>query len=171
MIYYRTRRPTWGGTRTLWRFLGTSVWLGISATLFAAMVATAFRSDISMNAVMTELLDQLGRPLLACAGIKLAYEALDFLHIFDRHQTALKRMSRLLTRELGGLAIARFALGILGGIILPWSLMVETDRTSLVKWFATVTTMFAMSVVGELLERTLFFMTAVTARMPGAVRT
>ena len=170
MIYYRTRRPTWGGTRTLFRFLGTTVWLGLAISLFAGMLATSIQSDLTLATVMRELLARLGRPLIICAAAKLAYEAADLLHLLDRHQTPLKRVALLLTGELGGIAIARFALGIIGGIILPWSLLSEVDGSP-VKWVATVTTMFVMCMAGELLERTLFFMTAVAPRMPGAVRT
>ncbi|MBS0207253.1 MAG: dimethyl sulfoxide reductase anchor subunit [Planctomycetes bacterium] len=170
MIYYRTRRPTWGGTRTLWRFVGTSVWLGLSATLFAAMLATSVQSRLEFGTVMRELVALLGRPLMICAAVKLAYEGADLLHLLDRHQSPLKRLALLMTRDLGGIAIARFALGTLGGIILPWSLL-AADHDTPVQWMATVTVMFVMSVAGELLERTLFFMTAVSPRMPGAVRT
>ena len=171
MIYYRTRRPTWGGSRTLLRFLGTSTWLGFAATLFAAMPPALIRADLSLDVVMKEMLTRLGGPMIACAVAKLLYEAADFFHLFDRHQTPLKRMAMLLADELSGLTIARFALGIMGGVLLPWSLMIDVDHTSTVKWLATITVIFAMSIAGELLERTLFFMTAVAPRMPGAVRT
>ena len=171
MIYYRTRRPTWGGTRTLWRFLGTTIWLGLAATLFAAMLSTSVQTELKLDTVMHELLAHLGRPLMICAAVKLMYEAADLLHLLDRHQTPLKRLALLMSGDLGGLAIARFALGLLGGIILPWSLLAEGEHGTPVKWMATVTVMFVMSVAGELLERTLFFMTAVSPRMPGAVRT
>ncbi len=170
MIYYRTQRPTWGGTRTLFRFLGTTIWLGLAVTVFAGMLATSVQSDVGLGTVMQELMAHLGRPLMVCAVVKLAYEAADLLHLLDRHQTPLKRLALLMTGELGGLAIARFALGLLGGIILPWSLL-AAGSDSPAKWVATVSTIFLMSLAGELLERTLFFMTAVAPRMPGAVRT
>ncbi len=170
MIYYRTHRPTWGGTRTLFRFIGTTIWLGLAVTVFAGMFATLVQSDVELETVMQELVAHLGRPLMICAFVKLAYEASDLLHLLDRHQSPLKRLALLMTGELGGIAIARFALGLLGGIILPWSLLTACSDSH-VKWVATVSTMFLMSLVGELLERTLFFMTAVAPRMPGAVRT
>ena len=171
MIYYRTRRPTWGGTRTLFRFLGTSVWLGLATAMFAAMIPAAIHPDLDVGEVMTELTAQLGKALVFCAIAKLTFEASDFLHLLDRHQTPHKRLASLLTKELSGLTTARFALGAVGGIVLPLSLMMEGDHSAPVKWLATVTVMFVMSVAGELLERTLFFMTAVSPRMPGAIRT
>jgi len=171
MIYHCTRRPTWVGPRTLVRFLGTGLWLGLAATLFAAAIAAALRSDLAVGPVMTDFIARLGWPLIICASLKLTYEALDFLHLLDRHHTPLKRSAALLTNELASLVLARFALGLLGGVILPWSLLHETDPQGSAKWFATVTVLFLMSVGGELLERTLFFMTAVAPRMPGAIRT
>ena len=171
IIFYRTRRPTWGGIRTLFRFLGTSVWLGLVATLFAAMLVAAMHPGLAIDSVMKELLSRLGVVLIVTASAKMAYEAADLVHVFDRHQTPLKRLAILQTRNLAGLTIARFALGTLGGIILPLSLLSEVEHAAPVKWLATMTTLFAMSIAGELLERTLFFMTAVAPRMPGAVRT
>jgi len=171
MIYHCTRRPTWVGPRTLVRFLGTSLWLGLAATLFAAAIAAALRSDLSVGPVMSDFIARLGWLLIGCASIKLTYEALDFLHLLDRHHTPLKRAAALSTNELASLVLARFALGLLGGIVLPWSLLHEADPQGSAKWFATVTVLFLMSVGGELLERTLFFMTAVAPRMPGAIRT
>lgn len=170
MIYYRTRRPTWGGTRTLFRFIGTSIWLGLAAMLFASMIAAVMHPDLTIPVVMQDLFGRLYRPLVVAALAKLTYEASDLLHLLDRHQTPLKRMAQLMTRELAGMTTVRFAIGALGGVILPSLLMNDAEQTSAVKWFATVTAIFAMSVCGELLERTLFFMTAVAPRMPGAVR-
>jgi len=120
---------------------------------------------------LSDFIARLGWPLMLCAAGKLLYEATDLLHLFDRHHTPLKRSAMLLTNELASLALARFAFGILGGIALPWALLHESADASPAKWLATVAALFAMSIAGELFERTLFFMTAVSPRMPGAIRT
>ena len=75
-----------------------------------------------------------------------------------------------MTDHLAGVTLARFALGLLGGVLLPWALLNESASSG-ATWLATVAAVFVMSLVGELLERTLFFMTAVGPRMPGAIRT
>ncbi len=170
MIYHCTRRPTWNGLRTLLRFVGTGLWLGLAATLLAAAIAAAVRADLAVGPVAAEFVARLGWAMIACALGKMTYEALDLLHLIERHHTALKRVAGLLTNELASLTLARFALGTLGGIVLPWTLLHETDQAGSAKWLATVTVMFVLSVAGELLERTLFFMTAVAPRMPGAIR-
>lgn len=171
MIYHWTRRPTWAGPRTFLRFLGTSAWLGLAATLFAAAVCAAALPELSVGTVLAELLQRLGWPLIVVAAAKLAYEALDLVHLLDRHRTPIKRVAWLLTGPLAGLNLARFVLGVLGGLILPWILLHESPARSSAMWLSTVAALFVFSVAGELLERTLFFMTAVAPRMPGAVRT
>ena len=92
-------------------------------------------------------------------------------HRFDRHHTALKRLAKLQTGPLSFLTIGRFTLGTLGGIVLPWMMLQETEQTSASTWVVLVSLTFGLSLAGELAERTLFFMTAVAPRMPGAVRT
>ena len=82
-----------------------------------------------------------------------------------------RRLAALMTDQLAGLTLARLALGLLGGVLLPWALLNEPATSSGATWFATVAAVFVLSLIGELLERTLFFMTAVASRMPGAIRT
>lgn len=171
MIYHWTRRPTWSGPRTFLRFFGTAAWLGLAATLFASAICAAALPNLSVGPVVADVLQQLGWPLLIVAAAKLGYEALDLVHLLDRHRTPIKRVAWLLTGELSGLTLARFVLGILGGLILPWILLHQPATAPSVTWFALVSALFGFSVAGELLERTLFFTTAVAPRMPGAVRT
>uniref|UniRef100_A0A7C2JYH6 Molybdopterin oxidoreductase n=1 Tax=Schlesneria paludicola TaxID=360056 RepID=A0A7C2JYH6_9PLAN len=171
MIYHVTRRPTWLGPRTFVRFFGSTAWLGFAATLFAAGFAAALSRELAVGAVLTELMPTLGRGLIVTAVAKLAYEALLFLNLLDRQHTPLKRSALLLAHELAGPALARFALGALGGIGLPAALLFESPAASPVKWLTTVTAIVALSIAGEVLERTLYFMAAVSPRMPGAVKT
>ncbi|WLD12040.1 DmsC/YnfH family molybdoenzyme membrane anchor subunit [Planctellipticum variicoloris] len=171
MIYHWTRRPTWSGPRTFLRFFGTAAWLGLTATLLAATIAAALSRDLSVGPVLSEFVGRLGWPLMTAAAAKLAYEAQDLLHRFDRHHTSLKRVARLQTGPLSLLSIGRFTLGVLGGLVLPWMMLQETAQTSASTWVVLVGLTFGLSLAGELAERTLFFMTAVAPRMPGAVRT
>lgn len=171
MIYHWTRRPTWSGPRTFLRFFGTAAWMGLAATLLAATIAAVLSRDLTVGPVLSEFVGRLGWPLMTAAAAKLAYEALDLLHRFDRHHTALKRLAKLQTGPLSFLTIGRFTLGTLGGIVLPWMMLQETEQTSASTWVVLVSLTFGLSLAGELAERTLFFMTAVAPRMPGAVRT
>lgn len=171
MIYHWTRRPTWSGPRTFLRFFGTAAWLGLAATLLAATLAAALNPALAVGPVLTEFVARLGWPLLGIAAAKLAYEALDLAHALDRHHTPLKRVARMLIGPLSVLAIGRFTAGAIGGVLLPWMMLQESAETSASTWVVLVGLSFGLSVAGELAERTLFFMTAVAPRMPGAIRT
>ena len=75
--------------------------------------------------------------------------------------TSLNKTARLLTDELGLAARLRVACGIVGGLILP--LMVAMNPS--VSWLAIIA--LGLCVVGELLERYLFFTAVAPAKMPG----
>jgi formate dehydrogenase iron-sulfur subunit len=171
MIYHCTRRSTWIGPRTFLRFFGTTIWLGLSTTLLVATAVGGFRSDLSVVAVLHELVVVLCPALMSVAVLKLAYEACDLLHLLERQHTPLKRSASLLTGELGGLTTARFTLGILGGLAFPALLYHESVSAHPLKWVSTVVAVWIFSFAGEAVERALFFMAAAAPRMPGGVKT
>jgi DMSO reductase anchor subunit len=181
MIYHVTRRPTWNGPRTFLRFFGTTAWLGFATALLAATFGAALSQEaqgmpslglrqMALGTILPELMPTLGVGLILTSIGKIAFESLIFVHLLDRQQTPLKRSALLLSHDLAGLTIARFAMGSLGGIGLPLALLMERPDASPIKWLMTIAVTFALSLAGEFLERTLFFMASVAPRMPGGVK-
>ncbi|MCA8994485.1 MAG: dimethyl sulfoxide reductase anchor subunit [Planctomycetaceae bacterium] len=173
MIYVFTQREFWSLQRTVTRFTLTSCVLGISTAWLALLLSTSFGGGAE------ELLRQLGRPLAASlmvsVAVKLVWEAALFLHLFDRRNTSLKRSARLMIGPLASHLLARFACGILGGIVMPGLLLAEASHTVTagfdVKQFLIVLMLFTACLIGEMLERYLFFAAVSAPRMPGGPRT
>ncbi|HEY3964438.1 MAG TPA: DmsC/YnfH family molybdoenzyme membrane anchor subunit [Planctomycetaceae bacterium] len=171
MIYQCTRRPLWNGPATTSRFLLTTALLGISTAIATTVAATALTPDDSHEAG-APFVEWLFTGLLAACGLKLASEAALFRHLWTKQHTPLKRSALLLTGDLAYAAKWRFALGLVGGIVLPalWLARgrqaVATDAISL----TIAALQFGLLLGGELLERYLFFTSVVAPRMPGGLR-
>jgi hypothetical protein len=105
---------------------------------------------------------------------KLTFEAAVFRHLWFRKMTPLRRSALLMTRELSNTTLARFALGLLGGIILPLMLASEAESLSEghgpVQFVVMTGLLFAACLAGELLERFLFFAACAAPQMPGGIR-
>jgi hypothetical protein len=88
--------------------------------------------------------------------------------------TPLKRSALLMTGELSNTTLARFALGIFGGVILPLMLAREaatlSDAAGHVQFMVMTGLLFAACLAGELLERFLFFAACAAPQMPGGIR-
>jgi Fe-S-cluster-containing dehydrogenase component/DMSO reductase anchor subunit len=142
MVYAATRRPCWSGARTAARFGGSVVVLGIASTLAVAGGGRALAAALAV-AVAAKLAVEL---------IGLRRRGLD---------DALGRSAALVRGPLAAIALARFGSAALGGIVLPLAMTVlPASPTAAAAALACV-------LVGELLERHLFFIAAPTPRMPG----
>lgn len=165
MIYVSTRRLFWSGTATTLKFFGSGAVLGL-ASIAAAAALTGHLTD---SLALLQINKELALPLAILAGLKLAYETSIFFHLFDKQQGDLKRSALLMFRELKNLTLVRFGLGIAGGILLPLLLMtLEVDLTSRFPLVLALSAL-ALSLAGELCERTLFFMAMSAPRMPGGI--
>lgn len=171
MIYSVTRRALWEFPSTVIRFSLTTGLLGIAATWLSLLLLNA-----SGVTVAETIIDHSGRRL--CAGIllfataKLVWEAAIFRHLLNRHNPPLKRSAALMAGPLARITFARFACGLIGGIFVP-SLLLNTltrDQITPLSLTLQVGFIFVASLVGELLERFLFFATVAAPRMPGNVR-
>lgn len=174
MIYASLGREFWSFGRTTTRFLLTAALLG-TATVWMSVVMLAVWRPSSEVADAVRFTAGLCCPaLMLIATTKLAWEASLLRHRLSRSMTPLKRSAMLMTRDLSNFALARFALGALGGIAMPALLMaqvanggVSEDRIAL----AVMTgLLFLACLAGELCERYLFFAAVTSPRMPGAVR-
>jgi hypothetical protein len=104
----------------------------------------------------------------ATTSIKLLYEAGLLLAIRNTLQTVEKRMAHLMLTDLRGTTALRFVCGATGGLFLPWLLGTDRIVDQAVPWVALA--MCAVSCLGELSERYLFFRAAPASRMPGSLR-
>lgn len=170
MIYVVTRREFWSVERTCLRFVLTAALLGTATFWMTIAIAenTATASMSAQSATWREIQSQLTRGVMLMAIAKLLFEAALFRHLFTPHVTTLKRSAQLHIGELANVTLARFAAGMVGGVLIPW-LAQTADKgvSSLV--FAGFA--IGMLLVGELLERYLYFAAVAAPRMPGAVRT
>ncbi len=173
MIYALPHRELWNPARTAVRFALTAGWLG---------VATFWSSSLLLSVVRPAMIDghlvrEHGRPLclvlLAVAATKLLWEASLFGRLLSRNMTSLRRSALLMTRELANVTLARFALGLLGGVCMPGFLLLRFAAgaaESQVELLVFSFLLLAASLAGELLERYLFFAAAAGPRMPGGIR-
>jgi DMSO reductase anchor subunit len=142
LLYARTRR-TW------WRTSSTSVRFGLTTAAggLAAVLCTTGDRTLALL-------------LVTVAVVKLAWEASVLRHLLapvddDLHKTAL-----LLTGALAAPMRWRVALGGVGGVALPAAVTLGAP-------LAVAFLGLPLLVLGELLERRLFFTAAVAPRMPG----
>jgi DMSO reductase anchor subunit len=139
MIYHDTHRPLWNWRRSLPLFFGTTLALGATG-------AVIFRPAPMLFAV-----------IMAASAAKLFIEVLTLRHVMDRTLTPIKKTALLVTGEFQHAAFA--------GIGLP--LLLATNAFPSPMLVAAIA--FAVLLIGELLERFLFFATVVAPKMPGGV--
>ena len=171
MIYVYTQRPFWSGSRTFVKFSLTTLWLGLSTVLAVSLVAAGFSEALGVRALMADYGRWLCHGIVYVAVAKLLYEASLFRHLASKQATPLNRSARLMVSELGVWSRGRFAAGVIGGIILPLMMLNQPADVPGATLAALGLASFGLSLIGETLERTLFFTAAVAPRMPGALKT
>ena len=174
MIYVATQRECWSLLKVGVRFALTSTLLGIAVVWLSVLTSTIVSPSAALRTSVHACGPTLCWALVAVTLAKLAWEGAIIRHLWLRNMTPLKRSALLMTGELSNVTLARFALGLLGGAILPSLLAGESAALSLDAGslqFVTLTGfMFATCLVGELLERYLFFAACAAPQMPGGVR-
>ncbi|MBI3469391.1 MAG: dimethyl sulfoxide reductase anchor subunit [Planctomycetes bacterium] len=123
MIYQCTQRNFWNGGSTSTKFLLTTGMLGIATTLLASLVTAACIHGLTGARVLARSDLILLRGLIAVTAVKLLFEASFLRHLRVKHNAPSKRSALLLTGELARATKTRFALGVLGGIVLPGLLL------------------------------------------------
>ena len=171
MIYVDTQRPFWSGARTFVKFSLTTVWLGLSTVLAVSLIAAGFSESLGVRGLMADYGRWLCHGIVSVAVAKLLYEASLFRHLASKQATPLNRSARLMMGELGVWSRGRFAAGVIGGIVLPLMMLNQPADVPGATLAAFGLASFGLSLIGETLERTLFFTAAVAPRMPGALRT
>jgi Fe-S-cluster-containing dehydrogenase component/DMSO reductase anchor subunit len=149
-IYHATKRAWWTAHLTGFKFFMTTSVLGLGATI------VALRAGAGPEPVIATL----SKLLIAASLLKAAGELSIFAHLRERRYTELKRTAVLMAEDLGTYTAVRFVAIALGGIVFP----------ALGSGVVCAAISLVLLVVGELLERTLFFAASSSPGMPGALR-
>ncbi len=158
MVYKVTRRPFWDHPQTMVKFFLTTGILGLAAILpaFLFFGGSSKVGEIFVCRLMAALV--LG---------KLLTEGIFLRHLREKEWTALKKTAFLMSRPLRRVTNARFILGLLGGVILPLVLAAKLNSSTTEVPWALVAAILGFSLIGESLERFLFFRAVVPLKMPG----
>jgi DMSO reductase anchor subunit len=168
LIYHDTRRAFWRGWPVGLKFYGTTALLGTAAILFVTTLQGLLSPSVVAHAAYQELTVFLSKLLVAITVLKLSLEAVVFRHLEDDGSPALKQTARLLAGELAEITTSRFLVGLVGGVLLPLTFIVQRPAAGFSTLGVTLW-IFVFAVGGELLERFLFFTASVPMRMPGGI--
>jgi formate dehydrogenase iron-sulfur subunit len=157
LVYHATRRPGWSAAGVGFKFLLTTVVLGLATTLVTLEGFAARLGDVATARAVAPVVEAAARLLAAAALLKLTGELLAFRHLGDRRFTARKRSALLMKNELRGYTLGRFTAGVAGGVLLPL----------LGRGLAAAAVGVVLLTLGELLERTLFFAASSSRGMAG----
>jgi DMSO reductase anchor subunit len=155
MIYVDTCRPSWIGSATFPKFLGTALTLGLTAT--AAIVA--WRPSVPALASATVC----GAALYG-AGLYAGWEALHFIRSLRNEAAPAHRSAQTMWQLQRDLLDVRLTL--LGGLAVAAVLAVALPG-ALRAGCATVCFLCAFG--SALLERYMFFTASDAPRMPGGI--
>lgn len=173
MIYVFTQREYWSFSRVGARFALTCALLGIAAMWLSMLAATIAAPSLQLTELVDKASPFLCQALIVTAVAKLTWEAAIFRHLLFRRMTPLRRSAMLHTGELSRITLARFALGLLGGVMMPLFILNQTAEAGDVagaEFVGAASLLFAACLAGELLERYLFFTACAAPRMPGGIR-
>lgn len=162
MVYVATKRPQWSAGKTGLRFFGTTLILGVASVL-AVLGWGAGELDTGAQRVFDSLIEA----LICVSVVKLAYELSLLGYVRQRQHSVDKRMAIVMLRDLRLTTYSRFAAGTLGGIVLP---LLASNQGLDSSWLAPLLIAAAcFALVGELVERYLFFRAAPASHMPGGL--
>jgi Fe-S-cluster-containing dehydrogenase component/DMSO reductase anchor subunit len=162
MIYQATHRPWWSASRTGFKFLCTTLVLGLAAAVALLALGAALSAAPSSRAALSSLAAGAIQGLIVAGTLKGAGELVAFRHLRDKQYSALRRSAHLMAEDLRHYTLARFgflALALLGcAVQLAHPLSIAGGSVILL-----------LFVAGELLERTLFFAASSSPAMPGGL--
>lgn len=170
MIYVFTKREFWSFETTTTKFALTAALLGIASTLAVIFLLNLTANSAATNLLLAQAGPLLSKALIVTSVIKLSFEASIFRYLLRRQNSPLKRSALLMSGELSSVTLARFACGILGGILMPLFLLNhQTQPVQNLILFLIIGILFIACLAGELLERYLFFSAVAAPRMPGVI--
>ena len=163
MLYHVTGRELWHAGRAAMRFFGTTALLGGAALWITAIAAVA------AGGLWADDLRNIGFAVGLVTSAKLAFELSVLLHVRDRRQSDLRRTATLLLGPLSLTLRARVAFALFGACIFPALSLAAVDGARFASAFALAGLGMLALIVGELLERVLFFESCSAPRMPGGL--
>lgn len=170
MIYVFTKREFWSFEATTTKFVLTAALLGIASTWVVIFALNLTVNSAATNLLLAQAGPILSKALIVTTVLKLGFEASIFRYLLRRQNSPLKRSALLMSGELSSVTLARFACGILGGILMPlFMLNQQTQPVQNLTLFLIVSILFIACLAGELLERYLFFSAVAAPRMPGVI--
>jgi len=174
MIYVFPRRECWTASRVGIRFALTSALLGIAAVWLTVLASTVAVPSVTLFDLVHRWGPGICWALFAVASIKLVWELTILRHLWPQQMTPMKRSALLMTGELLKPTLARFALGAIGGLLMPAVLAGKAADVAvgapLLPFMILSGLLFAACLAGEMLERYLFFAACAMPRMPGGIR-
>lgn len=171
MIYAVTKREFWELGATTAKFGLTGANLGL-ATGWLAMLLVDQSGRLGHSQLLAEPQLLLGKSLAAGSVFKLLFESSYLLRLQEHYTSPLKRSAMLMAGALWNVTLARFACGLLGGVVLPLIALAELKESSVTRTSGLGLILFAFLILltGEFLERYLFFAAVSSPRMPGGPR-
>ena len=167
MIYHVTLRRFWQGWNTALKFFGTTLLLGVATS--ASVMALCGLTQPDLWPSLSPTLELLLKTVMLSAGFKLAHELSLLLHLNAKQHHDLKRSALLLTTDLKRPAVFRLVCGIVFGLIVPFLTSLALDPAVPGSGVFVMTFLSWLGLLlGELLERSLFFAAVSAPRMPGA---
>jgi formate dehydrogenase iron-sulfur subunit len=163
MIYRDTRRTFWRTRITAPKFIGTMLLLGPAAILFITTLSYVLALVVLSHTAFRHVVTSLCEFLAVATAVKLLWELVLFAHLNDREWTDMKRTALLMSGVLKRASIARFVCGAVGGVILPILVVLGTIPQVI------AIAILPLVLLGELLERFLFFTAVIPQKMPGGI--
>ncbi len=174
MIYVKTQRPCWSMHRTASKFFLTCGVLGLPVALLVSLMACYWNQDLMPHSIMHDYGQSLCRWLVIVVALKLALEGSALVWLKQRRFTPLKRTALLLTGELSMTHMLRYFFGVMGGLLLPLLLLSDKAIAVGAEGYQPLFVGFlvllivGLLLIGETIERYLFFAASVAPKMPGA---
>jgi len=174
MVYAKTRRPFWSLHRTGTKFVLSCAVLGLPIALLVSLLAATWRPDLTSAGIMQQYGQQLCHWVILAVAAKLLFESAVFVELRRRQFGPLKRTAVLLSDNLSMATMLRYFFAVVGGLLLPAILLSDKATIDGPNGFhplflcVLVSLVFVTLLIGELMERYLFFAASAAAKMPGA---
>lgn len=150
MIYHDTQRPFWSFPVSYGKFFGTTLGLSLAAYLAVhCLVSDGYAPGVAIGAI------------LGLFTIKLVLEATQLRAATQSEMTPAKKSALLMLKPLKAITLARYSFGLLGLLCFAGVLVSDLPLFLSISGFVSL-------LIGELLERVLFFKAVAAPKMPGA---
>ncbi len=171
MIYHDTRRIFWRGMNSAGKFFGSTVLLGAATILCTSTIALRWTTDIATAQPLPNIIAAVCALLVVTTIVKLAWEFSVLAHRKDIELSPVKRTALILMGKLKQSTIMRFAFGICGGLFCPGILLAfhvaKIIQSPSLLMLIVAGLGLGFLLLGELLERYLYFRAVVAPKMPG----